>query len=156
MHHIEPAEFLAYVHDIDCTVLEPSPRLDAAIARLPGRKLIYTNGSERHARNVLDHLGLSRHFEGIFDIQAADYIPKPNEESYLRLVSRHAIDGKRAAMFEDIARNLVPAAAIGMTTVWVREEGHSHGHPDHDQDVSHVHHVTDDLAAWLETAAAQP
>jgi len=153
MHHIEPAEFLAYVHDIDCGVLDPAPRLDAVLGRLPGRKIIYTNGSERHARNVLDRLGLTRHFGDIFDIQAADFIPKPNAESYALMVRRHAVDGKRAAMFEDLPRNLAPAAAIGMTTVLVRENGHSHWTAPEDTDLSHVDHVTDDLAGWLEMVA---
>lgn len=150
VHGMEPAAFLTYVHDIDCSVLPPAPRLVAALAALEGRKLIFTNGSERHALNVLDRLGLSNHFEDIFDIRAADYIPKPNSESYLRLTRRHAVDPRRAAMVEDLARNLVPAAEAGMTTVWVRDQGHSLWASDQNPDLSHVHHITDDLAGWLE------
>ncbi len=149
VHHLEPAEFLAYVHDIDCTVLEPDPRLERALRGLDGRKIIFTNGSERHAVNVLERLGLSRHFSAIFDIRAADYIPKPNAESYTRLALRHAIDARAAAMFEDLARNLAPAGAAGMTTVWVREAGHSPWTEDAGEDLSHIQYVTDDLAGWL-------
>jgi putative hydrolase of the HAD superfamily len=154
VHRIEPDAFLAFVHDIDCTVLDAAPRLDAALARLPGRKLIFTNGSERHAENVLARLGIARHFEGIFDIRAARFIPKPQPECYRLMVDRHAVDPRSALMVEDIHRNLKPAAAIGMTTLWVRQDGH----PDtevlggNDGDLSHVHHVTADLAEWLEAA----
>jgi len=151
-HGIEPGEFLAYVHDIDCSVLEPAPELVAAVAALPGRRIIFTNGSERHAQNVLAHLGMDHLFDGIFDIRAADYIPKPNAESYAMMLKRHDIDPRRAAMFEDIPRNLLPASQAGMTTVWVREGGHSHwsGTEGTDEDcMTYVDHVTDDLARWL-------
>ncbi len=149
VHGIEPAEFLAYVHDIDHSVLQPSPALDRALTRLPGRKLIFTNGSEHHAVSVLDRLGITRHFQGIFDIQAADYVPKPNAEAYAALLKRHDVAPDLAAMFEDIPRNLAPAAAIGMTTVLVEEDGHPHWGEAGDADLSHVDHVTTDLAGWL-------
>lgn len=154
MHGIEPAVFLQYVHEIDCTVLSPDPRLDAVLSRLEGRKLVFTNGSERHAANVLGHLGLARHFDGIFDIQAADYIPKPDPATYDLMVKRHGIDVSASAMFEDIHRNLVPAAAIGMATVWVRDDVHCFGPNDGYDDISHVHHVTEDLPQWLEDLVA--
>lgn len=149
---IEPDAFLDFVHAIDCSVLSPCDRLDAALTALPGRKLVFTNGTERHAANVLERLRLAHHFEGIFDIRAAQYVPKPQPETYDLMVRRHGIDARAAAMFEDIPRNLRPAAAIGMTTVWVREDCH----PDArlvtvaaDEDLSHVHHITPDLAGWL-------
>jgi pyrimidine 5'-nucleotidase len=147
---IEPSVFLDYVHEVDCSVLSPDTRLDAALERLEGRKLIFTNGSERHAANVLDRLGLARHFEGVFDIAAAGYIPKPDPATYDLMVKRHGVDARTAAMFEDIHRNLVPAAAIGMTTVWVRDEVHCFGPNDGYDDISHVHHITEELTQWLE------
>jgi len=152
VNQLEPDAFLDYVHDIDHSVLELSPRLDAALARLPGRKLIFTNGSERHAVKVLARLGISRHFEAIFDIAAARYIPKPTPEAYALMLTRHAVEAKAAAMVEDIHRNLAPAAAIGMTTIWVRQADHPDAALDlgDESDLSHVHHVTDDLPAWLE------
>ncbi len=157
VHKIEPDEFLAYVHDIDCTVLDAAPRLDAVLSRLQGRKLIFTNGSEHHAENVMARLGISHHFEGIFDIRAADFIPKPQPECYDMMIKRHCIDPRQALMVEDIQRNLVPAAALGMTTLWVREDDH----PDsailnqNGTDISHVHHITDDLTTWLEQVVDQ-
>jgi putative hydrolase of the HAD superfamily len=157
VHKIEPDEFLAYVHDIDCTVLDVAPRLDAVLSRLQGRKLIFTNGSEHHAENVMAQLGISHHFEGIFDIRAADFIPKPQPECYHMMIKRHCIDPRQALMVEDIQRNLAPAAALGMTTLWVREDDH----PDsailnqNGTDISHVHHITDDLTTWLEQVVDQ-
>ncbi len=148
-HGIEPDTFLAYVHDIDCGVLDPAPALEAALAALPGRRLVYTNGSECHAVNVLERLGISRHFDGIFDIKAAGYIPKPDAESYGRMMARHDVAPTRAAMFEDIARNLLPAAQAGMTTVLVRAEAGGWQPPEGEGPLDHVHHITDDLAAWL-------
>ncbi len=149
-HHIEPDDFLDYVHDIDHSVLAPDLRLDAVLARLPGRKFIYTNGSERHAVNVIERLGITRHFAGIFDIKASSYIPKPEPAPYGELVARHGIAPARAIMFEDIHRNLKPAADLGMTTVWVQ---HPESPARADEDTSHCHFLTDDLIAWLEERA---
>lgn len=146
-HKTEPEAFLDYVHDIDHSVLGPDKRLDAALAALPGRKFVYTNGSERHAASVMDRLGVSKHFSGIFDISASRYIPKPDPAPYGELVARHGIEAKRAAMFEDIHINLKPAHALGMTTVWVR---HTENPATAGEDLSHCHFVTDDLIGWLE------
>jgi putative hydrolase of the HAD superfamily len=150
VHGLAPDEFLAYVHEIDCTVLEPSPRLNAALARLPGRKFIFTNGSARHAENVLAQLELAGQFDGVFDIRSADFIPKPAIETYRRLLAQFAIEAKGAVMFEDLARNLVAAGELGMTTVWVRQDGHPDGAHD-ESDIAGIDHVTDDLAGWLES-----
>lgn len=152
VHGIEPEDFLDYVHDIDHTVLDAAPALDAALARLPGRRLIFTNGSERHAVNVMERLGIADRFEGIFDIKAAAFIPKPQPECYRAMLAHFGIEAARSAMVEDIPRNLKPACDIGMTTVWVREDNHPDaaivGHPE--QTPAYVHHVTDDLVAWLQ------
>ena len=151
-HGIVPARFLDYVHAIDVSPVPPSPALDAALAALDGRKLIFTNGSVAHAERVMNRLGVAGHFTGVFDIVAADYQPKPNPATYAAMVARHGVDPRAAAMFEDLAHNLVPAAALGMTTILVRttSEWAATGEPG-----DHVHHVTDDLVAWLEGAAAQ-
>lgn len=154
VHGIEPAEFLAYVHDIDHSVLNQAPDLRPVLGTLPGRKLIFTNGSERHAQKVLEHLGIADYFHGIFDIVAARYVPKPQPDCYENFIRRFDLDPRRCAMVEDIHRNLLPAAQAGMTTVWLRHQDH----PDakiinqDDGDLSHVHHITDDLAAWLRDA----
>jgi len=155
VHGIEPEAFLDYVHDIDHSVLDAAPRLDEVLSRLAGRKLIFTNGSERHAERVLDRLGIARHFEGIFDIRAAGFVPKPQPECYQAMVVRHGVEPRTALMVEDIHRNLRPAAAIGMTTVWVREDHHPdwQGVPQDESDLGHVDFITDDLRAWLAAVA---
>ena len=147
-HKVEPDAFLDYVHDIDHSVLGRDARLDAVLAALPGRKFVYTNGSERHASSVMDRLGVAKHFSGIFDISASRYIPKPDPAPYAELVALHGIEASRAAMFEDIHVNLKPAHALGMTTVWVR---HAENPAPAGEDLSHCHHITEDLVGWLET-----
>src|SRR5690348_3823287 len=97
-HRVEPALFLDYVHRIDLSAVPRDEALAAAIARLPGRKLVFTNGTARHARNILSHLGLAGHFAGIFDIHACDYVPKPDPAGYRAMVRRFAIEPRRAAM----------------------------------------------------------
>ncbi len=147
-HGLAPEEFLDYVHDIDVTPVPPNPSLDDVLHRIDGRKVIFTNASVAHAENVLGRLGITHHFDGIFDIIAADYVPKPERSAYEVFVREHNVDPTRAVMLEDIARNLEPAHAMGMTTVWVRSE---HDHSAMGADGDHVHHVIDDLVEWLES-----
>ncbi|MFP6775001.1 MAG: pyrimidine 5'-nucleotidase [Alphaproteobacteria bacterium] len=145
-HDLAPDEYLDYVHDLDLSAIPLDDRLGPALQALPGRKVIYTNATNKHAHRVLGHLGIKHHFDGFFDIIDADFIPKPNQQPYEVLLRRHGIDPARAVMVEDIAQNLVPAAGLGMATVWVR------GGRDialTEEQAGHVHHITDDLAAWL-------
>jgi putative hydrolase of the HAD superfamily len=145
-HGVDPRRFLDFVHEIDLAPVPPSPGLDAALAALPGRKLIFTNGSVAHADRVMARLGVAHHFAGVFDIVAAAYLPKPDPATYRSLIARHGIDPARAAMIEDLPRNLRPAAALGMTTVLVLT-GEDWASMDDAGD--HIHHVTDDLVGWL-------
>ena len=149
-HGLDPEIFLDYVHAIDHSVLPESPALDRALGRIEGRKLIFTNASLSHAERVMERLGVRRHFQEVFDAAAAGYVPKPEPEAYERLVSRHRLEPRTTVLFEDIARHLKPAAALGMTTVWVRN-----GVDDAGADRDYIHHVADDLVAWLEAAAAE-
>jgi putative hydrolase of the HAD superfamily len=146
-HGIAPAEFLDYVHDIDLGVVSTMPALEAALQRLPGRKLIYTNGTVAHADRILRKLGIHQHFEATFDIVASDYLPKPEIAPYRVMLQRHGVDPARAVMVEDMARNLVPAAALGMTTVWVPTT-EIWSQPDADGQ-AHIHHTAPDLTAFL-------
>ncbi len=150
-HDIDPAAFLSHVHDINIEVVAPNPLLDKALESLPGRKIIFTNASVDHAERVMNRLGVTRHFEAIFDIVACDYVPKPEPQVYQTLVDRFELDPKRTVMVEDMARNLIPAAEIGMTTVWVRTDT---DWAKESADGDHVHHVTDDLSSWLHEIAA--
>ena len=147
LHGVDPTHYLDYVHDIDYAPVEPSPALDAALAKLPGRKLIFTAGDVPHAERVMERLGVARHFEAIFDIVAGDYWPKPHKQIYEKLVAKHGVNPTRACMADDIAVNLKPASELGMRTVWVRHEEsvqRAEG-----LDLDHIHHHTEDLADWL-------
>ncbi|NQV84334.1 MAG: pyrimidine 5'-nucleotidase [Rhodospirillales bacterium] len=146
LHDMDPADFLDYVHDIDLSAIEPDPDLSQALSRLPGRKIIYTNGTTDHAERVLDRVSIRHHFEAIFDIISADYIPKPRSDPYDVLVDRYQLTPVNTVMVEDLIRNLKPAAALGMTTVWVRSDSELNHE---DRADSHIHHVVDDLAHWL-------
>jgi putative hydrolase of the HAD superfamily len=148
-HGIEPKAFLDYVHDIDLSPVPPDPTLVDAIAALPGRKLIFTNGTEDYAERVIARIGLTGHFLAIHDIIACDYLPKPDPSGYAALIARHGVEPRTALMVEDMARNLVPAAALGMTTAWVqtpKDWAREGAGPDD------IHHVIDELALWLRTA----
>jgi len=146
---IDPHEFLAYVHDIDLACVPPNPLLAAALQALPGRKIVHTNGSVAHAERLLDHLDIAASFCGIIDIVAAGFEPKPALAGYRELLQRHAVDPHTALMIEDMAKNLVPAAALGMTTAWMRGtvDWATAG-----ADGDHIHYVVDDLGRFLETA----
>ena len=149
-HGVEPAAFLEFVHDLDLSGLALNARLDRALAALPGRKVIFTNATETHAVRVTERLGIRHHFEAVFDVVAADYLPKPNARAYARFMERHGIAPASAAMFEDTARNLEPARQLGMTTVWVETE-RPNARPAPDAD--YIDFGTDDLVGWLEAVA---
>lgn len=149
-HGMDPGPFLEFVHTIDLGDMAPSPSLDAALGRLPGRKLIFTNASAAHAGRVMERLGVSHHFEYVFDIADAEYAPKPEPMVYDKLVERHGLDPARTVMIEDMVRNLEPAAALGMTTVWLPPGPRL---PADEADFGYVDHVVDDLVAWLDGVA---
>jgi putative hydrolase of the HAD superfamily len=152
-HEVDPDEFLEFVHDIDHAAVQPDPTLGAALLRLPGKKYIFTNGSRRHAEKVAERLGFPSHFEDIFDIVAANLLPKPERATYDLFVSRFGIQPERAAMFEDLARNLVVPKAVGMTTVLVVPSGTREVFHDawelEGRDDNHVDFVTDDLGRFV-------
>jgi putative hydrolase of the HAD superfamily len=116
---IDPYHFLDAVHDVSHDRLSPDPRLRAALKRLPGRRLVFTNGSARHAERVLASLALSDLFDDVFHLEAADLTPKPRPGSYASLIRTHNVTPTTACFFEDNAKNLAPAAALGMVTVLV-------------------------------------
>ncbi len=156
-HGVDPHEFLAFVHDIDHSPIEPDPALGAALSLLPGRKFVLTNGSRAHADAIVRRLGIEEHFEDLFDIIAAEFEPKPARPPYDRFIAKYGIEPGNAAMFEDLPRNLEVPRALGMRTVlvvaapdtpaetiayrqhWETEVG----------DACYIDHVTDDLANFL-------
>jgi putative hydrolase of the HAD superfamily len=155
--HIDPDVFLSFVHDIDRTSIRPDLALDQAIARLPGRKLILTNGSVRHAEATAEALGILHHFSGISDIKSAGFVPKPERRTYETFFAHHGVEPRRAAMFEDLVKNLEAPHAFGMRTVLVvPRAGQTDLRDDFDRVEARpafIEHVTDDLAAFLHRIA---
>ena len=144
-HGVDPHEFLADVHAIEMDALGEDRRLVESLARLPGRKLVFTNGDAPYARRVLDRLGLGESFEAIHDIHACAYQPKPDPRAYASLLAALDVAPTRALFAEDMARNLKPAKALGMTTLWVDNGSEQVGAGD----VGHIDYVTGDLGQWL-------
>jgi len=121
-HKIDPDEFLEFVHDINIDFLEKDTELAKEIEKLEGKKIIFTNGSKKHALNVTKRIGIDQYFDDIFDIVNANFIPKPSMEPYKKLVEKHKIDPKLCVLVEDIARNLKPAYEMGMKTIWIEND----------------------------------
>jgi putative hydrolase of the HAD superfamily len=145
-HGIDPHDFLDFVHDIELDRIEHDATLVERIAHLPGRKLVFTNGDAAYAQRVLDRLGLGESFEAIHDIHAMAYVPKPAAPSYSAMCAQWNVDPARALFAEDMARNLAPAKAIGMTTVWVNNGSEQAGGA---ACPSFVDYEITDLAVWL-------
>ncbi len=153
LHGIDPDDFLEKAHDIDYSWLAPDPALGTAIKALPGRKFIFTNGSRSHAENTARQLGILEHFDEIFDVVAADLVPKPARETYDKFMGLHRVDAGNAVMFEDLARNLTVPKILGMTTVLIVprnfEPTFSEIWERDSVNEDDVDFVTDDLAAFL-------
>jgi putative hydrolase of the HAD superfamily len=144
-HGVDPADFHTIFHDLPLEILTPDAALKAALQRLPGRRLIFTNADDFHARRVLDHLAMSHLFSEIFHIGSADYVPKPDPANMARIAADHLIEPSKTVFFEDSERNLAPAAAVGMTTVLVGPHAEA-------STAAFVHYKTDNLALFLESA----
>ena len=140
-HDMHPDAFLDYVHDIDYSTVPRLENLGEALANLPGRKLVFTNGTTVHAKRVMNRLGVEDHFEAVFDIVDSDYIPKPDRTPYDKFQNLHGVDGSRSAFFEDLAENLQAPHNMGMTTVLITE--------DIKNDAHYVHHTTNNLVEFL-------
>ena len=139
-HQVDPVPYLIEVHDIDFSVLTPDPALRRGIEALPGRRIVYTNGSAPYARKVIEARGLDGLFDAVYGVEDADYLPKPQEGAFAKVFGKDGLDTTRAAMFEDDERNLKVPHARGMKTVLVTPEPAA---------FDHVHYHTDDLAGFL-------
>jgi putative hydrolase of the HAD superfamily len=144
-HGIDPEHFLDDVHDVSLDLLAPDHALAAALKRLPGRRLVFTNGDARHAARVLERLAIANAFEDIFHIAAAGYVPKPAIATFERMMAAHAVAPAATCFFEDSEKNLAPAARLGMTTVLVGPHAAA-------STADFVHHRTDALAPFLQSA----
>lgn len=139
-HGVDPGPYLHEVHDIDFSVLAPDPALAEAIARLPGRKIVYTNACVPYAESVLRARGLSGLFDAVYGVEEAGFHPKPEARAFATIFARDGLDPTTSAMFEDDIRNLVVPHALGMRTVHVAPEARPE---------PHIHHHTSDLAGFL-------
>ena len=151
-HNVDPQHYLDSVHDIDLSPIEDDPALRKMLLSLKGRRLVFTNADQPYAEKVLDRLGIKDLFEGIFDIHAASLAPKPRPHVYDLFLGKYGVDPSRAIMFEDMVRNLIPAHALGMATVWINT-GSIWGEADYD--ASKVHAETDSLHGWLDSHIAR-
>jgi putative hydrolase of the HAD superfamily len=156
-HGMRPDDYLEFVHQIDHSPLEPNPALGAALEKLRGRRLILTNGTRKHADAVMKKLAVHQHFEDVFDIVAAELEPKPSKKTYEKFLKLHNIDPHKAAMFEDLARNLEAPHALGMVTVLVvpeaQREVFREGWELEGRDAAHVDYVTENLVGFIEEVA---
>jgi putative hydrolase of the HAD superfamily len=141
-HDMQPTRFLDYVHEIDYAAVAESAALRDALSKLQGRKLIFTNGTVRHAQRVLNKLGCADQFEAIYDIVESDYIPKPDRAPYEKFLALHDVKPETSAFFEDLSHNLIVPRDMGMTTVLISDAGET-------EMPAHVDHVTHDIAAFL-------
>ena len=148
-HGVDPDTFLKEVHQLDYSIVKPNLKLNEEIAKLKGKKIIYTNANMKHANEVLVRLELTNMFDEIFDIKMANYIPKPEIEPYEKLIEMYNIDPKKAIMFDDIAKNLVPASKLGFTTVWV-DVGYENFSDDIANSKKYLDYETKNLPKWLE------
>ena len=145
-HAVDPHHFLHDVHSITLDRVEPNARLAKSLSKLPGRKFIFTNGDAAYAGRVLDAIGIRDQFDDLHDIHLSNYRPKPDPYGYALLCERFGIDPAAALLADDMAQNLAPAKAIGMTTVWVDNgsERGTHGHGDF------IDFAVHDISDWLE------
>jgi putative hydrolase of the HAD superfamily len=148
---IDPEPYLAYVNDVDVTTLEPSPGLALALARLPGKRIVFTNNCGDYAGKVLERLGIANAFDAVCDIRHIGFAAKPARTSYEKVLAHAGVIARESAMFEDSERNLVPAHEMGMTTIWLGPQGSAPpARP------AHVHHYTDDLTQFLHSIEVRP
>lgn len=146
-HNIDPDDFLEDIHQIDLSVLPENKELDEYIGRLPGKKYIFTNGIKSHAERVLEKVGIRNHFEGIFSIREADFIPKPSMDVYKKMLATFGIDSTKAIMFDDAQKNLEPANELGLATVWVRGELTHFSKIEENSEF--CDYTTSDITSWL-------
>ena len=139
-HDVDPAPYLVDVHDISFAELEKDPHLAAQIKALPGRRIVYTNGTAPYAEQVLNARGLDGLFDAVYGVEHAGYLPKPERAAFEAVFKLDGVTTETAAMFEDDPRNLMAPHEMGMKTVHVAPDPH---------DADHIHHHTDDLSDFL-------
>jgi len=147
-HGIDPDYFLDEVHRLDYSIVSSNEILNQELQKLEGRKIIYTNANNKHAIDVLDRIDLANFFDEIFDIKMANYIPKPEIKPYEQMIDLFSIDPESSAMFDDIAKNLVPAKKVNFTSVWI-DAGYENFSDDIEAAKEFLDFQTTDLSLFL-------
>ncbi len=151
-HEISPDAYMDFVHDIDLSAIDPNPVLDRLLGAIQGRKIVFTNASLAHAERIMSVLNVAHHFDEVFDSADASFVPKHEPDAFYRFVAKTGIETDTAAMFDDLERNLAPARALGMTTVWVRAAA-SHSAPSSAairyEQLAHINHIAENLESFL-------
>ena len=147
-HSIDPDTFLDEVHKLDYSIVQPNYELNESLKKINGKKYIFTNANKQHADEILERLKIANLFDGIYDIKMANYIPKPEIQTYEKLIETYNIEPDKTIMFDDIAKNLVPASKKGFTTVWI-DVGHENFSDDIASSKKYLDHETKDLSNWL-------
>ena len=148
-HGVDPDHFLAEVHKLDYSIVRPNHKLNEELKKLQGRKIIYTNANMQHALDVLERIELSNFFDEIYDIKMANYVPKPELAPYEQMIAQFDIETKGSAMFDDIAKNLVPAKTVGFTSVWI-DAGYENFSDDIKASKQYLDHETTNITEFLE------
>ena len=148
-HNVDPDHFLSEVHQLDYSIVDPNFKLNRELKKLKGRKIIYTNANRQHANDILIRLELTNLFDEIFDIKTANYIPKPEASPYEQIISEFNIDPITTIMFDDIAKNLVPAKNVGFASVWI-DVGYENFSDDIAKSKKYLDYETKDLSLFLD------
>ena len=148
-HNVDPDHFLSEVHQLDYSIVDPNFKLNRELKKLKGRKIIFTNANRQHANDILIRLELTNVFDEIFDIKTANYIPKPEASPYEQIISEFNIDPITTIMFDDIAKNLVPAKNVGFASVWI-DVGYENFSDDIAKSKKYLDYETKDLSLFLD------
>jgi putative hydrolase of the HAD superfamily len=148
-HGVDPEYFLKEVHKLDYSIVDSNKKLNEELKKLKGRKIVYTNANLQHALDVLDRIELSNFFDYIFDIKMANYIPKPDLQPYKQIIKDFNLNPSTSAMFDDIAKNLVPAKKVGFTSIWI-DVGYENFSDDIKASKEYLDFKTKDLSVFLE------
>ena len=148
-HGVEPDYFLAEVHKLDYSIVNSNKNLNNELNKLSGKKIIYTNANMQHTLDVLERIELSNFFDEIFDIKMANYIPKPEIAPYEEIIKKYNLNPNSSAMFDDIAKNLVPAKKVGFTSIWI-DAGYENFSDDIKSSKKYLDYTTTDLHLFLE------
>ena len=148
-HNVDPDHFLSEVHQLDYSIVGPNFKLNRELKKLTGRKIIFTNANRQHTEDILNRLELTNLFDEIFDIKTANYIPKPESSPYEQIISEFNIDPITTIMFDDIAKNLVPAKNVGFASVWI-DVGYENFSDDIAKSKKYLDYETKDLSLFLD------